>query len=62
MKFCYENTADLADFKREVFGYHFKDTPDYERLRDMLISLRDQHANDNNSTGASTHSETPTDE
>ena len=56
--FCDENTADLASFKREVFGYHFKDTPNYERLRDILISLRDKNASVDNSTGISSHSNT----
>ena len=59
-KFCFENTADLADFKREIFGYHFKDTPDYERLRNMLITLRDSDSNVK-SLGISSHSDTPSD-
>lgn len=39
---CFGNTKDLAAFKREVFSYRFKDLPNYENLRKLLIQLRDQ--------------------
>ena len=26
---CFGNTVDLYSFKKEVFGYHFMDTPNY---------------------------------
>lgn len=39
---CFGNTKDLTSFKREVFGYRFKDEPKYEHLRQMLRELRDK--------------------
>ena len=37
---CYDNTEDLKEFMTEVFSYRFKDTPRYDYLRDILVSLR----------------------
>lgn len=39
---CFGNTRQLIKFKREVFSYHFEDTPDYQKLRRMLKELRDK--------------------
>lgn len=39
---CFGNTAQLKEFKREVFSYHFKDEPDYNQLRAILTKLKDQ--------------------
>ena len=36
---CFENTFDLKKFKREVFAYSFKDTPDYAILKQMLANI-----------------------
>ena len=39
---CYENTEELAEVKREIFGYRFKDKPRYSVIRKMLWRLRKQ--------------------
>ena len=36
---CFGNTLDFLKFKREVFGYRFKDKPDYALLKQMLVNL-----------------------
>ena len=36
---CFENTFDFKKFKREVFAYSFKDTPDYAILKQMLANI-----------------------
>lgn len=33
---CSGKTKDLMAFKREIFGYRFKDQPNYGELRKML--------------------------
>ena len=38
---CFGNTSDFRQFKKEIFGYRFKDTPDYTLLRRMLEKVRD---------------------
>ena len=39
---CFGNTESLAKFKEEVFSYTFKDKPNYNKLRGMLMQLREQ--------------------
>ena len=41
---CFENTQDLADLRREIFSYRFKDQPRYSLLRKMLWKLREKDA------------------
>ena len=36
---CFDNTRELSKFMREVFSYHFKDTPRYDYLRSLLQNL-----------------------
>ena len=36
---CFDNTRELSKFMREVFSYHFKDTPRYDYLRSLLHNL-----------------------
>jgi len=38
---CFDNTKELSKFMREVFSYHFKDTPRYDYLRSLLQNLID---------------------
>ena len=33
---CFGNTKDFDKLKREIFGYRFKDEPDYTLLKQML--------------------------
>ena len=33
---CFGNTKHLYKYKKEVFSYRFKDTPDYDHLIDLL--------------------------
>ena len=37
---CFGRTKNLYSFKKEVFSYHFKDAPDYDKLRQILRYLR----------------------
>ena len=39
---CSGKTKDLVAFKREIFSYRFKEEPDYDGLRRMLVELRDE--------------------
>lgn len=41
---CFENTQDLADLRREIFSYRFKDKPRYSLVRKMLWKLRQKDA------------------
>ena len=38
---CSDNTKHLYTFKKEIFSYHFKDKPNYEKLRNILENLKD---------------------
>ena len=36
---CFGNTKDFDKLKREIFGYRFKDEPDYSLLKQMLEQI-----------------------